>query len=106
MAKRTSVELIDDIDGSAADETLTFSIDGAHYEIDLSSENAEKLRSEIGAWAEKATQVARKKALRVSSAQASAENEKIRAWARENGYEIGDRGRIRAEIREAYAAAH
>lgn len=106
MAKKTSVEIIDDIDGSPADETLTFSIDGAHYEIDLSSENAEKLRSEIGAWAEKATRVARKKALKVSSTQASAENEKIRAWARENGYEIGDRGRIRAEIREAYAAAH
>lgn len=106
MAKRTSVELIDDIDGSAADETLTFSIDGVHYEIDLSSENAEKFRSEIGAWAEKATRVDRKKALKVSSTQASAENEKIRAWARENGYEIGDRGRIRAEIREAYAAAH
>lgn len=101
MAKKISVELIDDVDGSAAIETVSFSVDGKAYEIDLSSENAEKLRSEIGVWAEKGTRVARK-----PRAKSSRPNEKIRAWARENGYEVGDRGRIKADIREAYEAAN
>lgn len=107
MAKKTHIELVDDIDGSTADETITFSIDGAHYEIDLSAENAEKIRAEIGEWAEKGTRVARKKARKASSPSASSEeNARIRQWAKESGYEVGDRGRISAEIRQAYADAH
>ena len=103
MAKKTHIELVDDIDGSTADETITFSIDGAHYEIDLS----EKIRAEIGKWAEKGTRVARKKARRASSPSASSEeNARIRQWAKESGYEVGDRGRISSEIRQAYADAH
>lgn len=107
MAKKTHIELIDDIDGSTADETIAFSIDGAHYEIDLSAENAEKIRAEIGEWAEKGTRVARKKARRASAPSSSSEeNARIRQWAKDNGYEVGDRGRISAEIRQAYADAH
>lgn len=107
MAKKTYIELVDDIDGSTADETITFSIDGAHYEIDLSAENAEKIRAEIGEWAEKGTRVARKKARRASAPSSSSEeNARIRQWAKDNGYEVGDRGRISAEIRQAYADAH
>ena len=107
MAKKTHIELVDDIDGSKADETIAFSIDGAHYEIDLSAENAEKIRAEIGEWAEKGTRVARKKARRASApAPSSEENARIRQWAKDNGYEVGDRGRISAEIRQAYADAH
>lgn len=107
MAKKTHIELVDDIDGSTADETITFSIDGAHYEIDLSAENAEKIRAEIGEWAEKGTRVARKKARRASAPSSSSEeNARIRQWAKDNGYEVGDRGRISAEIRQAYADAH
>lgn len=107
MAKKTYIELVDDIDGSKADETIAFSIDGAHYEIDLSAENAEKIRAEIGEWAEKGTRVARKKARRASAPSSSSEeNARIRQWAKDNGYEVGDRGRISAEIRQAYADAH
>lgn len=107
MAKKTHIELVDDIDGSKADETIAFSIDGAHYEIDLSAENAEKIRAEIGEWAEKGTRVARKKARRASAPSSSSEeNARIRQWAKDNGYEVGDRGRISAEIRQAYADAH
>ena len=107
MAKKTHIELVDDIDGSKADETIAFSIDGAHYEIDLSAENAEKIRAEIGEWAEKGTRVARKKARRASAPSSSSEeNARIRQWAKDNGYEVGDRGRISAEIRRAYADAH
>ena len=51
MAKTVTVNLIDDIDGSCADETVTFSFDGVSYEIDLGSHNAIKLRSELTAWA-------------------------------------------------------
>lgn len=107
MAKKTHIELVDDIDGSTADETIAFSIDGAHYEIDLSAENAEKIRAEIGGWAEKGTRVARKKTRRASAPSSSSEeNARIRQWAKDNGYEVGDRGRISAEIRQAYADAH
>jgi hypothetical protein len=52
MAKTVTVNLIDDIDGSCADETVTFSFDGVSYEIDLGSHNAIKLRSELTAWAQ------------------------------------------------------
>ena len=52
MAKTVTVNLIDDIDGSCADETVTFSFDGVSYEIDLGCHNAIKLRSELNAWAQ------------------------------------------------------
>lgn len=52
MAQRVQVVLEDDIDGSKADETVRFSMDGAEYEIDLSSENAQKLREALTPWVE------------------------------------------------------
>ena len=62
MARRTHVTLVDDVDGSAATSTVTFSLDGVSYEIDLSDENAEKMREEIGEWAAKARRVGGRKA--------------------------------------------
>ncbi|WP_347041626.1 histone-like nucleoid-structuring protein Lsr2 [Brachybacterium nesterenkovii] len=107
MARKTFIELIDDIDGSKADETVTFSLDGVGYEIDLNSENAQKLRDELGTWISTARRVSGRRTTRsASSSSSSEETARIRAWARENGYQVSDRGRISGEIRKAYQAAH
>lgn len=111
MAQRVNVVLVDDIDGSDADETVAFGVDGAQYEIDLSAENAAKLREALALYVAhgRRTGGKRRGSGRVavkSAADGSASPAEIRAWARENGYEVPDRGRVSAEVREAYAAAH
>lgn len=98
MARRTHIEIIDDIDGTEAAGSVDFALDGVKYTIDLSEDNAEKLRSDFAPWIEKATERSSKKSART-------ETQKIRAWAKENGIEIRDRGRISAEIVEAYYLA-
>ncbi|MDO5661884.1 MAG: Lsr2 family protein [Brachybacterium sp.] len=104
MARKTFVELIDDIDGSKAEETVSFSLDGVSYEIDLTTDNAQKLRNDVGQWTDKARRVAGR---RQRGAVARGEDTgKIRQWARDNGYDVSDRGRISGEIREAYRQAH
>ncbi|MFD4009203.1 Lsr2 family protein [Brachybacterium paraconglomeratum] len=106
MARRTHVTLVDDVDGSAATSTVTFSLDGVSYEIDLSDENAEKMREEIGEWAAKARRVGGRKAAGARRPSADNDAAKIREWAKENGYTVSARGRVSSEVREAYTAAH
>ena len=104
MARRTFVELVDDMDGGTADETVSFALDGVAYEIDLTAENAAELREAIGVWAGKARRVGGR---RIAGKSRSGEDTaKIRAWAQEHGYSIGDRGRIPADVRQAYKDAH
>ncbi|QQM67181.1 histone-like nucleoid-structuring protein Lsr2 [Actinomyces weissii] len=109
MARKTIQMLVDDIDGSEATQTVTFGLDGATYEIDLNDEHAAALRESMEEWVAKAHRVAgrasRRRGAAGRSSASSSENQKIRDWARENGIEVSDRGRISAEIREAYAAA-
>ncbi len=107
MARRTIVELIDDIDGSKAETTVQFGLDGVAYEIDLSEENATKLRADFASWVEQARRVSgRRTARRTGGAgSSSSETSKIRDWARENGVTVSDRGRISAEVRKAYYEA-
>lgn len=106
MARKTFVELIDDIDGGKAAETVSFALDGVAYEIDLTEDNAAKLRGELGTWVEKARRVGgRRSRGGASSGGGSADTPRIREWARSNGYEVSDRGRISSEIRSAYYAA-
>lgn len=109
MARKTIQMLVDDIDGSEATQTVTFGLDGATYEIDLNDEHAAALRESMEEWVAKAHRVAgranrRRGAAAGRSSTSSSENQKIRDWAREHGHEVSDRGRISAEIREAYAA--
>lgn len=104
MAHKTRIVLTDDLDGSAATSTVGFALDGVTYEIDLNDENAQKLRDEFAAWVGHARRVGGR-ARRGTSRGRSDETKRIREWAQANGYEIGDRGRVSAEIREAYAAA-
>lgn len=107
MARKTFVELIDDTDGAKADETVTFSLDGVGYEIDLTTENAEKLREHLGTWTSQARRVSGRKTRGASTPSSSSQDTaRIRAWARDNGYQVSDRGRISSEIRDAYQAAN
>lgn len=104
MAQKVRVYLIDDIDGSDAAETVSFSVDGVSYEIDLNEQHAQELRNAFGTWvshARRATGSVSARRGRKSSASRS-DASAIRAWARENGYEVSDRGRVSAHIREAY----
>lgn len=107
MAQRVEVILIDDIDGSTAVETITFGLDGVSYEIDLSEAHAKKLREDFAQWTGHArrTPGGRRTTTRRTSARRGNVSE-IREWARANGYQVSDRGRISSEIQEAYAKAN
>ena len=109
MATRTSVLLEDDLSGGAADETVGFAVDGKVFEIDLSAKNADKLRKVLAPYVNAGRRagriaVAGRKA--PSQANGSAgEAAAMREWARANGYDVSSRGRIPAEIRDAYLSA-
>ena len=113
MAKKVTVTLVDDFDGEgAADETVEFSIDGVSYEIDLSSKNAAKLRNELKQWVDAGRRVGGRRRGRSAGSgrgRASIDREQsaaIREWARSNGHEVSDRGRISAAIQKAFDEAH
>ncbi len=115
MAQRVEYILEDDLDGGKADETVQFGLDGVEYEIDLSSENYEKLRDALAPWVGVARRTGgrRKRAVgsaaaapRAAAAEGASNTSDIRAWAQENGYEVSSRGRVSAEVREAYEKAH
>jgi len=103
MAQKVNIELIDDIDESAAAETVSFALDGKDYEIDLSAKNAKKLRDALAPFVGHARRRGGATRRRGGSRGNAAD---VRAWARENGYDVPDRGRIPADINAAYAAAH
>lgn len=109
MAQQTTTILIDDLDGeSEADETVAFALDGKSYEIDLTAEHAEELRQALSVYVDNARRSGRtagsRQRARTGAAGPSAED--IRAWARSQKLKVSERGRISAEIRDAYDAAH
>lgn len=113
MATKHVVTLIDDVTGEEAAETLTFSLDGADYEIDLSDENAQRLRSEMSTWTQHARRSGGRKrptstrpATRASGNRHSPEHLKaVRRWARENGHSVSEKGRIPQAVMQAFEAA-
>lgn len=108
MAQRHIVQLIDDLDGSEATETVTFGIDGANYDIDLSGKNAAALRDALALYVASARRTTRSGTSgrrRRSSAGSDREQlQAIREWARRNGHNVGSKGRIPATVLEAYHA--
>jgi hypothetical protein len=111
MAQRVNVVLVDDIDGSDAVETVTFALDGVDYEIDLSDKHADQLRKAFAPYVGHARRTGgRRRGGRRSSSSSSSSNgasaADIRAWARENGWDVPERGRVSAEVREAYEQAN
>lgn len=112
MAKKVTVTLVDDFDGeAAADETVEFGLDGVTYEIDLSSKNAKKLRGDLKMWVEKGRRVAGRRRGRGGASgrgRAAIDREQsaaIREWARRNGHKVSTRGRIPANVIDAFHAA-
>ena len=107
MAQKVNIELIDDLDQSHADETLTFGLDGKEFVIDLNKKNARALRDALAKYVANARPVSNRGGRRSAAKAASgAAPSEIRAWARSNGFDVPERGRVAAEVREAYAAAH
>jgi len=104
MASRTIVLLEDDVDGSKADETIEFGIDGTTYAIDLSNSNATKLRGAFDGYINKARKVSGKRSTsrKVSS---GVDVKAVRAWAASNGIELSSRGRVPASVLQQYQSA-
>jgi hypothetical protein len=108
MAQQTIVTLVDDLDGSEADQTVEFSLDGVSYEIDLSEPNAAKLRDALAGYVSHARRTGgrRRGAGRPAGVARPGvdreQNAAIREWARKRGMKVSDRGRIPAEVLEAY----
>lgn len=110
MAQHVNVVLVDDVDGTSAEETVTFGVDGVTYEIDLSVDNAGRLRDELAEWVQHGRRVSgsRRGGNRTTTKRSTvgASNGTVREWARANGYEVSDRGRIKAEVMDAFTAAN
>jgi len=114
VAQRVEVVVTDDVDGSEADETVQFALDGVTYAIDLSEANAEALREVLAPFVEAGRRVGGRASRRSLHAAPAAAPEPaavtdvsaVRAWAAENGYEVSARGRIPSEIKAAFEAAH
>ncbi|MBB4856678.1 hypothetical protein HNP40_004101 [Mycobacteroides chelonae] len=112
MAKKVTVHLVDDVDGhTTADESVEFGIDGTTYEIDLSSKNAEKLRTQLHTWVEHARKVSGRSSSKSTSRKGKtsidrAQSIAIREWAGKNGHSVSSRGRISAEVIDAFNAAN
>ena len=109
MAQKVNIVLVDDLDGTDADETVTFGLDGTTYEIDLTTANAEKLRDALGGYIGHARKVSagrRGSGRRTSSAGSSNNTRAVREWAKSQGMDVSERGRISADVQQAYDAAH
>jgi len=112
MAQKVTVLLVDDIDGGSADETVSFSLDGVSYEIDLSTKNAKAFRDSLAQYVGTARRVGGRssggRATRGARRGRGGDNRtaEIREWARKNGHKVNERGRIPAAVVEAYDKAH
>ena len=107
--KRIVTLLTDDLDGTEADSTIEFGIDGVNYTIDLSEKNAGKLRKTLDPYLKVASRAGRSTTGRIPPAAQPPtrrsnrdQNQAIREWANKNGYEVSERGRIPTSIVEAF----
>jgi hypothetical protein len=106
MAQKVTVALEDDLDGGPADQTVRFGPDGAEYEIDLSSGNAAAFRARLAPFTECARRAGRGSRSRPARSASSRERSgDIRAWVKNQGIAVSDRGRIPASVIEQYQAA-
>ena len=106
MAQKVTVALEDDLDGGPADETVRFAIGGTDYEIDLNTKNATTFRRQLApfiAHARKTGRAPRRRPARTASSRERSAD--IRAWAKDHGITVSERGRIPASVAEQYQAA-
>ena len=112
MARKVQVQLVDDIDGNQADETMKFGLDGTSYEIDLSAQHAEKLRASLAKFILASRRITARPAFVATARRGAgaparidrAQNQAIRDWAKSKGIEVSHRGRIPAHLVEKYQA--
>lgn len=104
MATKVTTQLIDDVDGGNADQTVPFALDGTSYEIDLSAKNAEKLRKALEPWVGNARRLSRN-GTPVKRTKIGPDPAAVRAWAESQGKKVSTRGRVPetlvAEFQEA-----
>ncbi|MGW7292600.1 histone-like nucleoid-structuring protein Lsr2 [Streptomyces xiamenensis] len=105
MAQRVVVTLSDDIDGGEASETVAFGLDGKTYEIDLSEENAEKLRTTLAPYVTAGRKRA-KSGRTFTHTSVAPDPRAVRAWAESNGFDVPARGRIPRKVYDAFNEAH
>lgn len=112
MAQHFQVRYVDDIDGTDLGETantISFAFGGKEYSIDLSDENADAFRATVAPYIEAGSRVTRNKAKAARKANvrgSSGGTKAVRDWARAQGYDVSDRGRIPVDIMDAYVAAN
>ncbi len=108
MAQKVNIVLVDDIDGSEASETVSFGLDGTSYEIDLNDANAQALRDALASYIGHGRKAggSSRRGRRSTAAALGPSTKEIRDWARSNGHKVSDRGRVSAEVRQAFDAAH
>jgi Lsr2 len=104
MATKVLTTLQDDIDGSAAVETVRFGLDGVEWEIDLSDRNANRLRNSLSEFIAHGRKVGGKRTRKTASS-SEVDPKLVREWAEANGIEVNSRGRIPAEIVERYKSS-
>ena len=116
MARQVITLLSDDLDGSEADRTVEFGLDGVNYTIDLSEKNIGKLRKALEPYIAAGARVGRREMNGRGSGRGRGavpaarsnrdQNQAIREWASKNGYEVSERGRIPTSVVEAFNKAH
>ena len=105
MASRTLLVLTDDTDGSDADVTVKFGLDGTQYAIDLSDANAKKLLGALDPWMKAARKTGGRRGRRSGGTDGKVDVKAVREWAKKQGLNVSERGRVSAEVRDAYDKA-
>lgn len=109
MAQKTVVVVEDDLDGGPAEHQLTFSLEGVDYEIDLNDSNAAKLREAFSPYVNAGRRTGGRQRRQPAASTTRGRTDRlnaIREWARANGYEVAERGRVAKKVTDAYDAAH
>ncbi|MGW5689287.1 histone-like nucleoid-structuring protein Lsr2 [Nonomuraea sp. NPDC003754] len=113
MARQIVETFIDDLDGTVAERTTKFALDGENYEIDLSGANREKLEKALAPYIVNARKVVQSRVVRAgrggsrgSAAMSREKSAEIRQWAKAHGLQVSERGRISSSVVEQYEAVH
>lgn len=110
MSQKVQVVLTDDLDGTdipaGKGESIPFALDGKTYEIDLTNKNATALRKALAPYVAAGWPLKTSRGAKVRRVQVGADVRTIKEWARANGYEVNDRGRVPNHVREAFEAAN
>jgi len=108
VAQKTVVELVDDLDGGEADETVVFALDGIDFTIDLSADNANRLRDTLAEYVGRARRTDSRKGGRATlhSVDTKLDTQAVREWARSQGENVAERGRLSHDLVIRFQAAH